>query len=93
MIGEETFMPVIAVALKEDCGHDVFQLSAHIREQGWIVPAYKLPANAEEVAVLRMVVRESVSRDLVDLLAGDISWALGRSSGKIPPHQPRRPIC
>jgi glutamate decarboxylase len=93
MIGEETFMPVIAVALKEGCGHDVFELSAHIREQGWIVPAYTLPANAEQVAVLRMVVRESVSRDLVDLLADDIAWALGRSSGKIPPHQPKRPIC
>ncbi len=93
MIGAETFMPVIAVALKPDCGHDVFELSAHIREQGWIVPAYKLPPNAEEVAVLRMVVRESVSRDLVDLLAGDLRWALGRSSGKIPPHQPKRPIC
>ncbi len=93
MIGEETFMPVIAVAMKPDCTHDVFELSAHVREQGWIIPAYKLPANAEDVAVLRMVVRESVSRDLVDLLAGDLEWALGRSTGAVPPHQPKRPIC
>jgi glutamate decarboxylase len=93
MIGEETFMPVIAVSMKKDCGHDVFELSGHVREQGWIIPAYTLPPNAEEVAVLRMVVRESVSRDLVDLLCDDLRWALGRSTGTVAPHQPKRPIC
>jgi glutamate decarboxylase len=93
MIGEETFMPVVAVALKDTSKHDVFELSSRIRESGWIVPAYKLPANAQDVAVLRMVVRESISRDKIDQFVEDLCHALGRASGTVAPHQPRRPIC
>lgn len=93
MIGEETFMPVVAVALKDTSKHDVFELSARVREAGWIVPAYKLPPNAEEIAVLRMVVRESISRDKIDQFIDDLRHALGRAAGTIPPHQPLRPIC
>jgi glutamate decarboxylase len=95
MIGEETFMPVIAVALKDPSATDVFRLSARIREAGWIVPAYKLPPNATEVAVLRMVVRESFSRDMVDLLGDDVERALGRARGADveTPDNPHRPIC
>ncbi|MCW3007954.1 MAG: glutamate decarboxylase 4-like [Solirubrobacterales bacterium] len=93
MIGEETFMPVIAVALKDGAKRDVFELSARIRETGWIVPAYRLPANAQDVAVLRMVVRESISRDMIDQLIEDLRHALGRASGALEPGQPRRPIC
>ncbi|HEY8583597.1 MAG TPA: glutamate decarboxylase [Capillimicrobium sp.] len=96
IVGEETFMPVIAVRLTDPAPMDVFALSARVREAGWIVPAYKLPPNAEEVAVLRMVVRESFSRDMVDLLADDLLTALGRGAGAgidLDGRAPHRPIC
>ena len=96
IVGEETFMPVIAVRLTDPAPMDVFALSARVREAGWIVPAYKLPPNAEEVAVLRMVVRESFSRDMVDLLADDLQTALGRGAGAgidTDGRAPHRPIC
>jgi glutamate decarboxylase len=47
-------------------------LSCLLRERGWIVPAYTLPANAEHISVLRMVVKENFSRDMVDMLAHDL---------------------
>jgi glutamate decarboxylase len=68
--------PVVVVRAKDPERHDVYALSDRLRERGWIVPAYSLPPNAEHVAVLRMVVKESFSRDMVDLLLDDVRRAL-----------------
>jgi glutamate decarboxylase len=54
------------------------QLSQALRQRGWIVPAYTLPPNAQDVDVLRFVVKENFSRDLADLLLADIRHACGR---------------
>ena len=43
---------------------------------GWIVPAYTLPPNAQDIAVLRMVVKENFSRDMVGMLAHDVGLAM-----------------
>lgn len=69
--------PVVVVRAKDPEQHDVYALSDRLRERGWIVPAYSMPPNAEHVAVLRMVVKESFSRDMVDLLVADMRRALG----------------
>jgi hypothetical protein len=37
-----------------------------MRRFGWIIPAYTMPANAEHVAVLRVVIREDFSRSLAE---------------------------
>lgn len=50
-----------------DGGFSVFDVSAALRERGWLVPAYTLPANREDLAVLRMVVRNGFTHDLADL--------------------------
>jgi glutamate decarboxylase len=39
------------------------------------VPAYYLPENAQDVAVLRMVIKENFSRDMVELLFTDVMEA------------------
>jgi glutamate decarboxylase len=39
------------------------------------VPAYYLPENAQDVAVMRMVIKENFSRDMVELLFSDIMKA------------------
>ena len=41
--------PVVTFKLKGDPGFDVYHLSARLREDGWIVPAYSLPPDAEDV--------------------------------------------
>jgi len=43
-----------------------------LRVKGWIVPNYALPPNAENIDVLRVVVRESVSAEMVERLITDL---------------------
>lgn len=70
-------LPVFAVAVDPEVTRwDVFHLSAKLRERGWLVPAYTLPADCEDLAVLRFVVRAGFSRDMADLLLDDIERAV-----------------
>ena len=60
----------------KDCEFTVFHLSQKLREKGWIVPAYTLPADADDISVLRMVVKESFSKDMIEMLIKDIEDAI-----------------
>lgn len=77
LIGEDREqLPLVAFSLREETSYDEFdvawQLSA---ERGWMVPAYTLPPNAEQVKVMRALVKQTLSRELVDTLVGDIAAA------------------
>ncbi|MBM3309220.1 MAG: glutamate decarboxylase, partial [Candidatus Altiarchaeales archaeon] len=72
MLNKKMLTPVVAVKLKKKENYTVFDLSRKLREHGWIVPAYTLPPNAEDIAVLRIVVRENLSRDMIEMLLKDI---------------------
>jgi glutamate decarboxylase len=70
-------IPVFAFKLKEDVsGYTVFDVSRELRARGWQVPAYTMPANIADIAVLRVVVRNGVSRHLGDLLLTDLRRAV-----------------
>ena len=72
-------LPVFAVRLRpEVSGYSVFDVSAALREHGWLVPAYTFPAHREDLAVLRFVVRNGFSNDLADLLLADLTTELPR---------------
>jgi glutamate decarboxylase len=75
VINTQVIFPLIAVKLK-DCEFTVFHLSQKLREKGWIVPAYTLPADADDISVLRMVVKESFSKDMIEMLIKDIKEAI-----------------
>ncbi|KAI9251417.1 pyridoxal phosphate-dependent transferase [Phascolomyces articulosus] len=47
-------------------------ISTLLRTKGWIVPNYPLPCNEENIEILRVVVRESLTRDMLDRLIDDI---------------------
>ncbi|SDJ86951.1 glutamate decarboxylase [Nocardioides sp. YR527] len=49
-----------------------WQLSA---ERGWMVPAYTLPPNAENVKIMRALVKETMSREQVERLTRDLADA------------------
>lgn len=70
--------PIVALRASDPEATDLTQLSYVLRERGWIVPAYTLPPNAEHITVLRMVIKENFSRDMVDMLAHDIGAAMKR---------------
>jgi glutamate decarboxylase len=66
-------LPVFAFALKTDSvNYTVFDVSERLRENGWLVPAYTFPENRQDLAALRIVVRNGFSRDLADLLVKDL---------------------
>ncbi|KAG2219200.1 hypothetical protein INT45_013066 [Circinella minor] len=46
-------------------------ISTLLRTKGWIVPNYPLPPNEGDIEILRVVVRESLTRDMLDRLIDD----------------------
>ena len=70
-------LPVFAFTLTEDVTqYSVFDVSAGLRQAGWLVPAYTFPDNRTDLAALRIVVRNGFSRDLAELLLDDLRRAL-----------------
>ena len=55
---------------------DLYQLSDVLRERGWLLPAYSLPANCEKVVVQRVLIRHGCTFDLMELLLEDIERAV-----------------
>jgi glutamate decarboxylase len=73
--------PVVTFRLKDGESFDEFHLSDRLRMNGWIVPAYTLPPNAEHITVLRAVVRNDMSRDKIDVLVHHIEEACSYLDG------------
>ncbi len=81
---------MFAFRLKDASRYSVYDVSERLRVRGWQVPAYTMPPDAEDVAVLRVVVREGFSRDMADLLLADLTKVVeGLESS--PPSRRRRP--
>jgi glutamate decarboxylase len=74
--GSET--PVFAWRLADDFsgGWTLPQLSDRLRYYGWQVPAYPMPADIEDVEVMRIVVRNGLGMDLADKLTADLKTAI-----------------
>lgn len=54
----------------------LFDLQDKLMQKGWMVPAYTMPKNIEDMVVMRIVVRQGMSRDMADMLIGDIKDAV-----------------
>lgn len=54
----------------------LFDLQAKLQESGWMVPAYTLPENLQDIVVMRIVVRQGTSRDMIDMLLSDMKTAV-----------------
>ncbi|GAA5072163.1 glutamate decarboxylase [Streptomyces similanensis] len=81
-------IPVFAFRVREDIDRfSVFDVSAALRERGWLVPAYTFPKNRTDLAVLRIVVRNGFSHDLADLLLDDLRRVLPRLDKQHEPHR------
>jgi len=62
-------LPVFAFALRDDVSnYTVFDVADHLRQRGWLVPAYTFPENRQDLSVLRIVVRAGMSTDMAELL-------------------------
>ncbi|MBE6240637.1 MAG: glutamate decarboxylase [Bacteroidales bacterium] len=54
----------------------LFDLQDKLMQSGWMVPAYTMPKNIEDMTVMRVVVRQGMSRDMADMLIEDIRNAV-----------------
>jgi len=72
LVSSRDALPLVAFRISANAGYTAFQLSDKLRQFGWVVPAYTMPPNAEHVTVLRIVIRESFSREMADSLLLDI---------------------
>jgi glutamate decarboxylase len=65
-------LPVLAWKLKEPANWTLYDLSDRLRDRGWQVPAYRMPANRDETVVQRIVVRNGFTHDLAGMLLRDL---------------------
>jgi glutamate decarboxylase len=79
LISDGGELPVFAFALADDeAGFSVYDVSEALRVRGWIVPAYRMPPAIDDLAVLRICVRNGFSRDLASLLLTDLEHKTAR---------------
>jgi len=71
-------LPALAWKLTEGVDHNftLFDLADRLRTRGWLVPAYTLPPNREDLAIQRILVKHGFSRDLATLLLNDYEDAV-----------------
>ncbi|WP_336628672.1 MULTISPECIES: glutamate decarboxylase [unclassified Microbacterium] len=74
LISDGSTIPVFAWRLLD--GHTanwtLYDLSDRLRMRGWLVPAYPLPADLEQITVQRIVIRNGVTMDLAEALLATI---------------------
>jgi len=69
-------LPLVAFKLAEEKPYDEFDISWQLSaERGWMLPAYTMPPNAQDVTVMRALVKLTLSRAHVDRLADDVAEA------------------
>ena len=76
LLSDGSAIPVFTFRLRDPGRYSVFDVSNRLRRSGWQVPAYTMPADAEDLAVLRVVIREGFSADLADRFMDDLIEAV-----------------
>ena len=82
-------IPVVALTLNKSKSPNFneFDISAKVRERGWVISAYSMPANAQTINSLRIVVRPHLNITTIHILADDIIKAcqfLEKNGGNMP---------
>jgi glutamate decarboxylase len=67
-------LPVIAWTLKDPAAANwsLYDLSDRLRDRGWQVPSYRMPANRGDMVLQRAVIRNGFTHDLAGMLLRDI---------------------
>ncbi len=87
IISRTDYFPVVALRIKVEwvdiCPFTLTDLAQVLKSQGWIVPVYHLPAHAEQIEVLRVVVRSHFTPALacafLRALERAVQWLMGHS--------------
>jgi glutamate decarboxylase len=88
---EEETLPLVAFNLADEHPYDEFDVAFQLAaERGWMVPAYTMPPNAQDVRMMRALVKLNLNRSLVDTLADDLSTAIETLEKKGPVSESER---
>jgi len=71
-------IPAVSWSLADGAtpGCNLYDLSDRLRSRGWQVPAYSMPADRQDLVVMRALVRHGMSHDMADLLVADLKRCL-----------------
>jgi glutamate decarboxylase len=84
-------LPLVAFRLAGEERYNEFDIAWQLSaERGWMVPAYTLPPDAQDVTIMRALVKETMSREHVDTLARDIEEACTTLARKGGAHESER---
>jgi glutamate decarboxylase len=84
-------LPLVAFRLAGDQPYNEFDIAWQLSaERGWMVPAYTMPPNAQDITIMRALVKETMSREHVDTLARDIEDACTTLAVKGGAHESER---
>ena len=77
VIADGRELPVVTFAVSPSVTkYTAYDVSRKLREAGWLVPAYTMPPNREDLVVLRVVVRNGFSHDMAELFLRDLCTAI-----------------
>ena len=90
IMNETQRIPVVALTLDKAKANNFneFDVSAKVREKGWVLAAYSMPPDAQSINSLRIVIRPHINRNTVQNLANDIVQAcefLSKHGGNVVP--------
>jgi glutamate decarboxylase len=71
-------IPGLCWELKDPAGSSftLYQYADRLRERGWLVPAYSMPPNREDLVIQRILVRHGFTRAMADELLQEMKSAL-----------------
>lgn len=71
-------IPAVTWRLKKDAAvsFNLYDFADKLRSRGWLVPAYSLPKNADNVVVQRILVRQGFGLDMASLFMEDFKRTL-----------------
>src|SRR4051812_15712029 len=88
---DEETLPLVAFNLAEEHPYDEFDVAFQLAaERSWMLPAYTMPPNAQDVKMMRALVKLNLSRSLVDTLHEDIADAIETLEKKGPVSESER---
>lgn len=76
LLSKPVGVPLIAFSLKDRTRFDEYDIADGLRRYGWTVPAYTMAPDAQDITLLRVVVREDFSRALAERLITDLKRTL-----------------
>jgi glutamate decarboxylase len=78
LLGDAPRLPLVIARVRDDEPFSGADLVAELAQRrAWLVPAYHLPPNNEEMEILRILVKINQTRELADALADDVHDSIG----------------